>query len=301
MAYGFYIILFLFGLGMGSFLNVLSIRYNPDGKLFDMKRLGGRSHCMHCNHGLRWFDLLPLVSFILLAGRCRYCGKSIAWQYPLVELLSGLVFLVTPIYLNSFYSINTESFLSFDAPLLYYSLVILWILVLFTLLAMSVIDIREYLIPNELNLLLGIFGVLITVILSLEPIFVSPLRQSFFRHYSLMFSSSQNILLMHLLGMIVGGLLFGLLAFSSRGRAMGYGDVKLGLAAGIALGWPDIVLAMILSFILGGLAGVSLILSKKKSMRDLLPFAPFFVLGFVITFFFGAELLNGYFSAFGVV
>ena len=86
------IVLFAFGIAIGSFLNVISIRYNPDKFLFSLKNLRGRSHCPHCKKTLRWYELAPLFSFLIQGGRCRGCATKISWQYSIVEFLTGLAF-----------------------------------------------------------------------------------------------------------------------------------------------------------------------------------------------------------------
>ena len=99
-----YILLFIFGLIVGSFLNVVIFRYQPGKKVFDPKLIGGpgnwktRSRCMSCKKQLVWYELLPLVSFLIQKGKCRGCGAKISLQYFLVELLSGLVFVFVPMY-----------------------------------------------------------------------------------------------------------------------------------------------------------------------------------------------------------
>ena len=93
--------IFLFGVAIGSFLNVVALRYDGEHFLFSEKQLGGRSHCPHCKKTLRWFELVPLVSFLIQGGRCRRCGISIGWRYPAVEMLSGIIFLAVPLHFSS--------------------------------------------------------------------------------------------------------------------------------------------------------------------------------------------------------
>src|SRR3989338_3791087 len=86
--------LFIFGLVIGSFLNVLAFRYDPDQPFFGWKRWGGRSHCLFCSQQLKWYELIPVISFIIQEGRCLVCRRKLFWQYPLVELASGFTFLL---------------------------------------------------------------------------------------------------------------------------------------------------------------------------------------------------------------
>jgi len=300
MVSAFYITLFVFGLIIGSFLNVLVLRYDPNGKLFDRKKLSGRSRCPHCMHELGTAELVPIFSFLFQLGRCRKCGHKLSFRYPLVEFLSGAIFLAVPMFLNGFYNVSAISFANFGLEWWYYALLLLWVLVFLSLLAIAAIDLRNYVIPNELNALLAVFGVIIAAILFYYSEKLFPFRDSFLQQYQLVFSPFQNLILNRLLGMFAGGLFFGLLVFLSRGRGMGMGDVKLALALGLVFGWPDVALSTIIAFVLGGLVGGILLAGGKKHIKDKLPFAPFFVLGTFLTVFLGHAIVTGYFGLFGI-
>jgi len=97
-----YLFLFIFGLAIGSFLNVVSLRFQPGQRLLDLRIINGRSHCPHCQKTLRWYELIPLLSFIVQFGKCRHCKKKLSLQYPLVEFLSGLIFVSVPLLLTNF-------------------------------------------------------------------------------------------------------------------------------------------------------------------------------------------------------
>ncbi|MEK9194700.1 MAG: prepilin peptidase [Patescibacteria group bacterium] len=286
-------------MAFGSFLNVLSFRYDPNGNVFALDNLRGRSHCPHCKKNLEWFELIPLLSFLFQWGRCRGCRHKLSYQYPIIEFISGLIFVFVPLYLNSFYKISDVLFASFEAPRFYYGLALVWILAFLILLLITLIDLKHYLIPNELNLALIVLGLVLVVILSTNYVFV-PFRDSFLKHYNLLFSPFKNVILNHSLGAFVGFVFFGALSFFSRGKAMGMGDVKLALASGLLLGFADIVLTMALAFIFGGAVGALFLFRKKKNLHDKLPFAPFFVLGVTLTFFFGFEIVDGYFNLFNL-
>ncbi|MDP3785445.1 MAG: prepilin peptidase, partial [bacterium] len=168
MESGFYFfVLFVFGLAFGSFLNVVALRArrwtrNPPAggtqKNAEDSILSGRSRCMRCGTTLRWHELIPLLSFLFLRGKCRTCKEKISWQYPIVELLSGLIFLFSPLYFARFFGVGN---LFFFRPELwgFYFFVFVWVVAFWLLLLMSVIDIRHYIIPDELNMMLGVFGV----------------------------------------------------------------------------------------------------------------------------------------------
>jgi leader peptidase (prepilin peptidase)/N-methyltransferase len=296
----FYFFLFILGTAIGSFLNVLIFRYAPDGRLFDTKRLGGRSHCPHCGHVLGALELVPLLSYAIQGGKCRKCGHRLSAQYPAVEFISGAIFAGIPLFLNSFYAKSSPLFATFSLPVWYYTLALVWITVFLVWLTIIVIDLRHYVIPNGLNAILLVCGIIVIFITIYYNDLLFPFRTSFLKQYQLIFSPIGGIIANHLLGLAFGLVFFGALVLFSRGRGMGLGDVKLAAVAGLLLGWPDIVLATMLSFILGGVLSVVLVLFRKKTMRDKVPFAPLMILGFVLTVFFGAALITGYFRLFSL-
>ena len=139
---------FIFGLVIGSFLNVVSMRYNGDHFVLDPRIIGGRSHCNSCEKTLRWFELVPLISFLIQGGRCRRCKAPLSIQYPTVELISGLLFVFVPWRSADFYGASSVAWLP----------AALWIVAFLILLVMSVIDVRTGIIPDELNIGLGVIA-----------------------------------------------------------------------------------------------------------------------------------------------
>ena len=126
-------ILFILGLAVGSFLNVVALRYDGEAPLGSLGAIGGRSHCPGCNATLRWFELIPLLSWIMQAGKCRRCGVRISFRYPVAELISGAIFLFVPLQVFA----DT----GMGGPLLF-GLSFFWILAFEVLFLMSLIDIR---------------------------------------------------------------------------------------------------------------------------------------------------------------
>lgn len=296
----FYVCLFALGTAFGSFLNVLTLRYQPERSAFSATVLGGRSHCPHCRKKLAWYELIPVISFFVQGMRCRSCRARLSIQYPLVELASGALWVAVPLFLNSFYGISNVSFASLTAPLWCYLLAFLWIFAFLAWLAIVIIDLRHYLIPDELNLFIGALGVLVIIIASLYHAALPAFRDSFLQYYALLASSTPLApWASHLIGAAAGGLIFGFIALAGRGRAMGMGDVKLALASGLLLGWPDIALATAVAFVVGGAWGAALVFAGKKRFGSRLPFAPFLVFGIAATVFFGYPLLFSYFSFLG--
>ncbi|HOB90017.1 MAG TPA: prepilin peptidase [Candidatus Colwellbacteria bacterium] len=275
------LILFFFGICIGSFLNVVILRYDPDKTALVGKHLGGRSKCRSCGKTLRWFELIPIFSFFVQKGRCRTCHRKISWQYPIVEILSGIILVAA--YLK--WGLTLKA--------------LLIALFALSLLVLSFIDFYFQVIPDELNLFIGLLGVLY-VLLGWQTKAFGLTEGSFIGYYASVLGLRQNIFLNHLAAALFGGLLFMGLIFLTRGRGMGMGDMKLGAAAGLFIGWPDIVLALMLSFILGGFfGGISLFLRRKK-MKDMLPFGPFMAAGILLIVFLGFNICNGYFRFFNL-
>ncbi|MEK7187810.1 MAG: prepilin peptidase [Patescibacteria group bacterium] len=277
---------FIFGLMIGSFLNVVALRYDPERFLFHSDILGGRSHCPHCGKQLRWYELIPLLSFLVQGGLCRSCKKHLSLQYPLVEILSGLVFIMVPWRLGVFSSLPTNPY-----PLT----PIIWILAFLALLLVALIDLRLRIIPDELNIFL--FFLAFPLILLKADTFTA-FTETFIGHYALLFRFGSNIWLDHTLGCAAGLLFFLVLIVLSRGRGMGGGDLKLGAALGLLFGWPDIGLLIPLAFILGTFWALPLLLAGQKKRKDFLPFGPFLVLSSVLVFLFGFQILDFYFHLF---
>ena len=290
------LLLFVFGAIVGSFVNVVAWRYKPGSSVFSLKKLSGRSRCPYCSKQLSWIELVPFVSFAVQGRKCRTCKHRLSWQYPLVEFLSGSIFVVVPWFLYRFY--NAQHI--WIDPRFFWGLVTFWVLVFLIWLLITIIDIRHYLVPNGLNVALGVIGVLIAVSKNAIVDMILPFHNSFLRQYQLILSPSQDVWFNHITGAVVGGLFFTGLILLGRGRAMGWGDAKLAVASGLVIGWPEMGLSILLAFVIGGAFASVLLVLKKKSMKDKLPFAPFLISGFVISIFFGASIIQWYLGLFGV-
>ena len=284
--------LFLIGLCVGSFLNVLIFRYFPENSFFcNLKKCDGRSKCMSCEKTLKWYELIPVVSFFAQVGHCRSCGAKISWQYPLVELAGGFVFLL-PLYFSTYYSsfiIPNSFFLIFSA---------IWIAIFLIFVLIWAIDYKFYIIPDELNIFLGALGILLAAENSFYKIFSEFGQGSFLGSFSMLFGFRGNIWMNHLLGAIVGLSIIGLIILITRGKGMGMGDLKLAGALGIIFGWPDTIFVLIFSFIIGSIYGIYLLIKRIKGIKDSVPFGPFLVLGSATLIFFGQNILTQYFKFF---
>ena len=280
MPYFIYLLRFLFGTIIGSFLNVVIFRFRGNEPFLTASHFLGRSRCLFCKKTLSWKELIPFFSFLIQSGKCRHCGKRISWQYPFVEFLTGLVFVFLPLSFSGWQ-------------------VFIWLAVFLVFILIAMIDYRLKLIPDFLHLVLIVLGLALVWGISYfgQPDFFN---RSFLGHYGLLFGKIENIWLNHLFAALIGGGFFAAIFFLSRGRGIGFGDVKLGTATGWLIGWPDIALSVFLAFIIGGAWGAAAMLLKIKGMKDILPFAPFFIIAMVLTIFAGFDLLDGYFKIIGI-
>jgi leader peptidase (prepilin peptidase)/N-methyltransferase len=253
----------VFGLIVGSFLNVVIYRYNTH------KNLGGRSHCMTCQNKLCWYELVPFFSFLGLKGRCKNCKTKISIQYPIVELLSAIIFVGIFLKFQDIFYLNT---LIFSITFLYY------VIIFSLLLVISVYDLKHKIIPDRLSLFLGIFSFLGLFLFS---------GYSFNLHFPSIWE--------FLSGFVIS-IPFALIWLVSRGKWMGLGDAKLAVGLGWLVGINRIISGVVLSFWSGAVVGILLIfLSKKHSTKSEIPFAPFLVLGAFIAFLFEIHLFEFWF------
>lgn len=248
MKISFAFIVFLYGAAIGSFLNVVIFR------LHDKKTVSGRSQCPFCKHQLSAIDLIPIISYLLLSGKCRYCGHKISLQYPLVEFSAGIAAVL--IYLYSPYGSPG----SFEELLgLFFFLFVTSILIV-----VSVYDLRWGIIPDRVVLPSIVFSLLYLLVKN-YLIFLGPTTAS-----EVLFS-----LLVDLLTASAIGGFFALLIVLTRGRGMGGGDFKLSIFIGLALGFPTAVIALLLAFLTGAVASTILLLAGKKGLKSSIPFGPF--------------------------
>jgi leader peptidase (prepilin peptidase) / N-methyltransferase len=283
-------ILFIFGVAIGSFINVLSLRYKDGGGIFFTKKIQGRSHCPHCTKVLQWYELLPILSFVLQRGRCRGCKTPLSWQYPIVELITGILTATLPIQLYQ----------AFGGPLLVAqgtlgwlcAIIGLWLLIVYTAVTLSAIDLRLQIIPDQSNILLGVIGVLLLAI-KYTHLVTYP---SFLGSYSNALGTIASPITGALVGAAAGLIIFGGIVFLTKGRGMGLGDVKLAIPIGLILGWPDAIVAFAAAFVVGAIVGIALIARHKATMKAAVPFGPFLVTGLLIAVFYGEAILRWYFS-----
>lgn len=252
----------ILGLIVGSFLNVVINRLRLK------ESLNGRSHCPHCKHQLNALDLVPLLSYLWLAGKCRYCGKPISWQYPAVEAFTGLVFALT-----------WYKFQEFGIDLFF-----VWVLSAFFI-VIAVYDLKHFLILDKV-----VFpGLAVAVVYALA----SDLNTGCGVGWGCATISG-------LLGAGIVAGFFYLQYLVSRGRWIGFGDVKLGLMLGVVAGFPLSIFLLFISYMSGAIVGVFLIATGKKQAGSKLPFGVFLALGAIATLLYGQAAFNWYLNLIGL-
>lgn len=260
--------LFLIGICVGSFLNVLADRL-PNGE----NPFKGRSYCDNCRRTLRWYDMVPLLSFIILGGKCRYCKAKLSYYYPIVEFVTGLIFVITYIYTLQIavYGSTIQQFNSVAINFIYLLFIFSALIVIFFT------DLKYGIIPDAVLYP----AIALTLVYHLSSIIYLSNNKTIEQ-----FSN-------YLLTAVVSFLFFLFLYFVTHGRGMGFGDVKLAFFVGFFLGFPMAISAFYIAFLTGAMIGIILILWKKKRLRgSTIPFGPFLVIGIFATFFFGEKIIH---------
>ncbi len=274
MAFIIGLISFILGTVVGSFLNVVSLRHNTG------KGLSGRSFCFTCGKTLKWYELIPVLSFVIQKGKCRTCKSIISWQYPIVEVLTGVLFLgLSQKFLDFFILGAIVGVGNFYGAMILCALIIY--AVLFGLLiAIGVYDLRHKIIPNKL------------VYVFISVAFIRVVGVSFINIFVLG-DTFVSVLPNLLSGPAVALPLF-LVWFLSSGRAMGFGDVKLALGLGWMMSLWGALAALMISFWIGGIVGIILLslFNKKITMKTEVPFAPFLIAGTIVAFFFNINVFS---------
>lgn len=264
------IIIFILGTAIGSFLSatIYRLRNNKKGLLL------GNSYCPFCKKNLRWHHLVPVLSWLFLRGKCGYCGKRISVHYLLLEILTGVLFLATFLTWNFIEvspSLVDSQFFNYSINWVIFEKFIFYIIEFSFLTAIFFYDLLYKEIPDFLSLPAIVIAIAGGLIFGIP----TPLN------------------------MLMGGtaiFAFFLLQFVlSRGTWMGGGDLRMGALMGVFLGWEKGILALAVSYIIGGIFSLILIAGGKITSKDTLPFGPFLVTGMLITVFWGERILDWYF------
>src|SRR5574343_331908 len=251
----FLIFSFILGSIIGSFLNVVSLRYNTG------MTLGGRSKCFSCGKNLEWYELVPILSFFFQKGKCRKCKSKISWQYPIIEIIAGFIFLMM---LYVFPPIDFAS--SFHT--------LFYIVITCILLVISIYDMKHKIIPDNLSYTFSTIA---------------------FLH--LFIAKDLSIINPGIIAMLSGPILalpFALMFYLSRGKWMGFGDAKLVLGIGWVLGLNAGLSAIVLAFWIGALFSLiwMYIVFKKMKSKYEIPFGPYLILGMYIVLLFGISVID---------
>jgi len=247
------VVILLLGLAVGSFLNVLIDRIPKNLSIL------GRSRCDHCKKTLEVIDLVPVLSYLYLGGRCHNCQEKINIRNPIVELVTGALFVLTFIYV-------------FPTSLAQYIELVYVLLIISSLIIIFFIDLKYQIIPDKI---------------------VYPMIVLSFIYLIL---NTKYLILPHLLSGFGASSFFLLLYLVTAGRGLGFGDVKLASLLGLFLGFPKILIAIYLAFLTGAAASVILILWRKKGLKDKIAFGPFLIAGGIIALFLGDKMVSRWLS-----
>lgn len=243
------------GVCLGSFLNVLIDRLSLGESV-----VKGRSHCDFCKHTLAWFDLIPLLSFVMIGGHCRYCRKKLSMQYPLMEIITGALFVTVGFFV-------TDSLI-----LLSY-----WITILSCLLVITGADLKYHIIPDEILIVLLLVTLLFGVLYNPE-----------------------FLLLDHLIAGFALFLFFLILVIITKGRGMGLGDVKYAFFMGLFLGEKKSLIGFYIAFLTGALFSLILMIGGRARMKSVIPFGPFLVLATIVSSLYGDALWKVFLKIIGL-
>jgi len=266
-----FIIFILLGLAVGSFLNVLIDRLPARKSLVHPS-----SHCDACEHKLSVIDLIPVFSYLLLRGRCRYCQSHIPLRVLWVEVGSGLIFFLS--YMR--FGLSAE-----------FAITALWCCVFLTIIF---IDWEHKLILNRITYPAAIVALVILGIdsISSEWSLLTYIKSSW---------SESGVLSIDILNGIIGGAIgfaFFFIVFLINPRGMGMGDIKLAFLIGLATGTPLVAVALLIGILIGGLAAIIFLLFMKKGRKDVIPYGTFLAIGPIITLLWGNEIFDWYLNLF---
>ncbi len=286
----YFTFIFISGLFIGSFLNVVA-----DRTVRDESFVAGRSKCDFCGVFLKPLQLIPLFSFLLQRGKCASCGKKLSVTYPLSEALTGLMFVLAAHLSGVFVTFDAKGIITF----VYLAIVFSFFLIIFFA------DLKYLIIPDSVvySAIGFVFAfILATLIFDIYHTYVD-VSSSYLGKYLIKAGYLKNQITWMLRGFGFSmlstsliGLFFVSLILITKGKGMGGGDVKLGLLIGLFNGFPNNILAIFLGFITGSLLSLLLIAVKKKTMKDTIPFGPFLIFGSMIAYVFGTNILNWYFN-----
>jgi prepilin signal peptidase PulO-like enzyme (type II secretory pathway) len=265
------LLLVLLGLCFGSFINALvwrlyqqSLPKRKHPKGINLSILNGRSVCPGCGHQLAAKDLIPVLSWLTLRGRCRYCQRSISWQYPLVEASTALLFVGSYVWWPFGWSgVGIFQF-------------VVWLIILVGFMALAIYDLRWMLLPDRVVKPLAILAVGQVIVLAVVK-------------------GDNALLWAAVWGLACLPGLFLVLYWASRGRWIGFGDVKLAVVLGLLVGGPlRAILLLFVASLVGSVVSLPLLATGRKALSRRVPFGPFLIIATIIVYLFGTGLITWY-------
>lgn len=269
------VVLVISGLCFGSFVNALVWRLHEQSKKSQKSKVKsqkysivhGRSMCPDCQHGLAWYDLLPVISWLSLAGKCRYCRQSIAWQYPIVELSTAVLFVISYVFWPSNFNLLSSDFLF-----------ALWLTFLTGFMALTIYDLKWMILPNRIIFPLQALALVYAMVVIITTT-----------------GSKANLIISTILSVGCSAGLFFVIFQVSHGKWIGGGDVKLAVILGLILGSPvQAFLMLFIASFMGSVVGLPLMLLGKAKRNTKLPFGPFLIGATLLVYLFGASILGWY-------
>jgi len=264
------IFVLILGLAVGSFLNVIILRLKSGEQW-----TSGRSHCVWCQAILTIADLIPLFSFVWLKGRCHYCTKNISWQYPLVELVTAILFVCG--YVSVLATIHADSLIPLLVNGMMFPLLLLVRNFFFigVLIILFVTDLRWFALYDSVILVGSAIALASNMIM---PTLFSP---------QYIFPAGLNLVVAALLP----AAFFGAQYVLSRGLWIGSGDIFLGAMMGFMLGFPQVIVALFIAYCSGALVGIALLLGGKKTRKSEIPFGTFLTGATMLMLLYGDQVM----------
>jgi len=262
-------IFFIVGIVIGSFLGVVNWRLKTAEDI-----VWKRSHCPHCKEKIRWYDNIPLLSFVMLVGQCRNCKKRISWEYPLIELVTGLLFAAV-----AWKFLGTLGFMAGPERIFTNGDIVdmsFWLFAVCYLVLIFFHDLDFMLIPDA----------------AVYPAILVTLGYQYYKYLGgpLGIAALNAPITSALFAAFVAALFFFLLIWMSRGKWIGGGDVKMGFLAGAMVGWPKILFVLFFAYMIGAIASLILVATRKKTWKSQIPFGPFLVAGILLVMFFSEQI-----------
>ncbi len=252
------IIVSLAGIFVGSFLNTVVFRTQANIPIKE------RSKCMKCMKPIHWIDRVPIISFFNLSGRCRNCASVISWQYPVIEMLTGIIFGLLFVR-----ALNGIGFAEFESQSEWLVIFVRDAIIACFLLIIFVYDYKYSVIMDRFSVPAIIVALLANIYLGADLMWIV------------------------LSGLIIGAF-FAFQYLISGGKWIGSGDIRVGILMGLMLGLKLAVVALLLSYIIGAIAGIILIVFKHRSPQSHVPFGTFMAVAILLTLFLGSAISNWY-------